>query len=289
MPMRRRPRGFSLIEFLVAVGIIGIFLAILIPYLLRTRELSRRTECEAHLGQIGEELWQYAKDQGPNSPLPETIYDPQVKPAGYNCFTGADDPHPFAKDTTVKPNDITASLWLLVRCGYIKDPAVFICPSTSDEADHLPSGASHRSNFASSKNLSYSYACPFTDAFDFAFSTDMLPGEFALLADKNPGFDCDGTRVLGPQYDDPPFVLAKGNSLNHGQAGQNVLYGDGHVEFQPTPFVGVGGDNIYTAVAPHRLRGEHPVLNIPGYFGTEIGPAYNYDSYLVPTARDVAP
>jgi prepilin-type N-terminal cleavage/methylation domain-containing protein/prepilin-type processing-associated H-X9-DG protein len=286
-----RPRGFTLIEFLVAVGISGIFLAILVPYLLRAREVSRRTECAAHIAQIGAALWQYAKDQGPNSPLPETPYDPVRKPTGYNCFTGAQDMHPFARDSGVKPNDITASLWLLVRCGYI-DPAVFVCPSTSDQPDSIPPGPGgglRRSNFAASKNLSYSYACPFTDAFDFEFSTDRLPGEFALLADKNPGFDCDGLRVLGPQHDSPPFELAKGNSLNHGQAGQNVLYGDGHVEFEPSPFVGVGGDNIYTAVADHRLRGEHPALDIPGYFGTDIGPAYNYDSYLVPTARDVTP
>jgi prepilin-type N-terminal cleavage/methylation domain-containing protein/prepilin-type processing-associated H-X9-DG protein len=282
--------GFTLIEFLVAVGIVGIFLAILIPYFLRAREINRRTECEAHMGQIAEALWQYAKDQGPNSPLPETIYDPLRQPAGYTCFTGPDESHPFAKDTTVKPNDVTASLWLLVRGGYIKDTSVFICPSTDDRPDVLSPGAAvHRGNFRSPNNLSFSYACPFTDAYDFAFSTDRLPGGFALLADKNPGFQTDGTKVLGPRRDAPPFELATGNSPNHGQAGQNVLYADGHVEFQPTPYAGVGGDNIYTAVAPHRLRGEHPLLDIPGFIGPDIGPAYSYDSYLVPTAQDKAP
>jgi prepilin-type N-terminal cleavage/methylation domain-containing protein/prepilin-type processing-associated H-X9-DG protein len=287
---RRSLHGFSLIEFLVAIGILGIFLAILIPYFLHARELNRRTECEARLGQIADALWQYAKDQGPNSPLPETLYDPQRKPDGYTCFTGPDESHPFTKDSAVKPNDITASLWLLVRCGYVKDLSVFICPSTDDHPDTLPpGGATKRGNFRSPSNLSFSYACPFTDAFDFAFTTDRLPAEFAILADKNPGFATDGTKVLGPDRDSPPFELAKGNSPNHGQAGQNVLYADGHVEFQPTPFAGVGGDNIYTAIAPHRLRGEHPQLDIPGYIGQDIGPAYNYDSYLVPTAQDQAP
>jgi prepilin-type N-terminal cleavage/methylation domain-containing protein/prepilin-type processing-associated H-X9-DG protein len=282
--------GFTLIEFLVAVGIVGIFFAILIPYFLRAREMNRRAECAARMGQIADALWQYAKDQGPNSPLPQAVYDPQRKPAGYTCFTGPDEAHPFARDSAVKPDDITASLFLLVRSGYIKDPAVFICPSTDDRPDTLqPGGAAHRGNFRSPNNLSFSYACPFTDAYDFAFSTDRLPGGFALLADKNPGFLCDGTKVLGPTRDAPPFQLAKGNSPNHGQAGQNVLYADGHVEFQPSPYVGVGSDNIYTADAPHRLRAEHPPLDTPGYIGQDIGPAYSYDSYLVPTAQDQAP
>lgn len=283
----RRHNAFTVIELLVAIGIIGILSAILIPYLLHARETARRTECASQLGQIGLALSQYAKDQGNNSPLPETPYDAVHKPTGYAAFTGPDDPHPFAKDSAVKPNDITASLWLLVRCGYVKDLSVFICPSTDDEPDRLPpGGALLRGNFRSPKNLSYSYASPFTDAFDFAFSSDRLPHDFAVLADKNPGYDCDGDRVLGPARDAPPFELAKGNSLNHGGGGQNVLHPAGDVSFEETPYCGVSHDNIYTTVADHRLREEHPSLDAPGFLGPDIGPAYKYDSYLVPTARD---
>lgn len=292
-PRRHRFRfGFTLIEFLVAVGIFGILVAILIPYVLNAREMSRRTECRGRLGQIGIALAQYARDQGPNAPLPQTVYDPVHHPAGYVAYTGPDEPHPFAKNSAVKPNDITASLWLLVRCGYVKDTAVFICPSTDDQPDVLPAGpdaAQRRGNFRSPRNLSYSYASPFTDALDFAFSNDRLPHEFAVLADKNPGFDCDGDKVLGPRRDAPPFRLAKGNSPNHGGAGQNVLHPSGDVSFETTPYCGVSQDNIYTAVAPHRLHAEHPPLDEPGYLGHDIGAAYNYDSYLVPTARDTAP
>jgi type II secretory pathway pseudopilin PulG len=282
--------AFTVIELLVAIGIIAILFAILIPYVLRSREMSRRTECASRLGQIGVALSQYAKDQGPDSPLPETPYDSVHKPMGYVAFTGPDDPRPFAKDSAVKPNDITASLWLLVRCGYVKDTSLFICPSTSDVPDSLPSGgAMMRGNFRSPKNLSYSYASPFTDAYDFAFSSDRLPHDFAVLADKNPGYARDGDRVLGPARAAPPFELATGNSPNHGSAGQNVLHPAGDVSFEDTPYCGVSRDNIYTAIAPHRLREEHPVLDDPGYQGTDIGPAYNYDSYLVPTAQDGNP
>jgi prepilin-type processing-associated H-X9-DG protein len=37
-----------------------------------------------------------------------------------------------------------------------------------------------------------------------------------------------------------------GNSANQGRDGQNVLYGDGHVEWTSNPFVGAQRDNIYT-------------------------------------------
>jgi len=41
--------------------------------------------------------------------------------------------------------------------------------------------------------------------------------------------------------------MKRGNSNNHDEDGQNVLYGDGHVEWQQNPFVGPNRDNIYTA------------------------------------------
>jgi prepilin-type processing-associated H-X9-DG protein len=51
--------------------------------------------------------------------------------------------------------------------------------------------------------------------------------------------------------------MANANSNNHNGDGQNVLYADGHVEFQNTPFAGMQRgtgtkgwrDNIYTGVA----------------------------------------
>lgn len=281
--------AFTFIEFLVAIGLVVILVGILIPYLLTAREMSRRAECRARLGQIGFALVQYANDNGSKFPLPQTVYDSVHKPMGYTAFTGPDDAHPFAKDSAVQPNDVTASLWLLVRGGYVKDLSVFICPSTSDEADRLDTvagAAQRRGNFRYANNLSYSYASPFTDAYDFAFTTDRLPHEFAILADKNPGFQCDEERVVAPTVDAPPFELAKGNSANHQHAGQNVLYPAGNVSFESTPYCGVSHDNIYTALAPHRLTATHPPLDGTGYLGHDIGAAYQYDSYLVPTAQD---
>jgi hypothetical protein len=276
----------------VAVGIIAIIFAIFIPYFVRAREMSERTRCVDHLHQIGMALSQYAKDNGSQFHLPEVVYSATTRPMGYSAFTGPDDGNPFAGHSAVEPNDVTASLWLLVRDGYIKDLSVFICPSTADEADHLtdafghPVSADQRGNFRSPKNLSYSYASPFTNAYQFLFTFDDLPAKFAILADKNPGFATSDTTVTGPAHDAPPFELAQANSFNHQRAGQFVLFAAGDVSFESSPYCGVSNDNIFTALAPQPLQGSHPALDGPGYFGTTIGPAYKYDSYLVPSAMD---
>ena len=41
--------------------------------------------------------------------------------------------------------------------------------------------------------------------------------------------------------------MKQGNSNNHDEDGQNVLFGDGYVEFVQSPFVGVNKDNIFTS------------------------------------------
>ena len=285
--MNRRAGAFTLIEFLVAVGIVAIVAAILLPYLEMKREDALRTECADHLRQLGAAFLAYGEANQANfmRPLPQSPYDSAHKPQGYTAFTGA--------DGDVKPNDITASLWLLVRGGYVKDLSTFICPSTADQPDTITDAAGRpvalfsRWNFRSPRNLSYSYDSPFTDVLKHAFSSDQLPEECAVLADRNPGFDHDGDRVIGPARDAQPFDLARGNSPNHQQAGENILHPSGDVSFEWTPYCGFASDNIYTAVAPRpAVTTTRPAADNPGYIGRDLGPAYINDSYLVPTAQD---
>jgi prepilin-type processing-associated H-X9-DG protein len=308
LPICRAPRhhrgGFTLAELLALVAIVALLAAIFIPYFLALGESNRRTICADNLRQLFGSLTQYAKLNG--TYFPRVVYDPEKNRNGYTAFTGPDDADPFAlgqagpptsRPTTkaaaeqVQPSDVTASLWLLVREDYITDLSVFICPSTTATPDTLtdswgrPVAATHRSNFRHSSNLSYSYADPFSGYADYKLDFDQ-PGGFALLADRNPG-----TSAAVPAHDAPRLQLAVGNSLNHQRAGQNVLYADGSVSFEVTPYCGVGpsedGDNIFTTLSPTPLAsGDSPFWAGNGYCGRQFGPSYQYDSYLVPTYQD---
>src|SRR6185369_15490313 len=99
------------------------------------------------------------------------------------------------------------------------------------------------------KNLGYSFAnmYPSDSAVQKGYKwTSKMPAEFALAADINPGVKPPRYDVTAVKPDSPASIRAKGNSGNHEQEGQNVLYSDGHVTYQLTPLCGVSGDNIYT-------------------------------------------
>jgi len=79
-----------------------------------------------------------------------------------------------------------------------------------------------------------------------------------------------------------------GNSNNHKKDGQNVLYGDGHVEFQSSPYSGsfrddVGfRDNIFTADNARGASGSG-VSHDKGFVSTTAFPQDQFDSVLLPT------
>src|SRR4051794_22687226 len=215
-------RAFTAIELLVVIVIILILLSIFVPYALKVRETSRRTQCRENLHQILLALQAYARDNG--SMFPRVVHDPAI--AGYTAFTGADDANPFAPNSAVQPNDVTASLWLLVRGGDITHPRVFVCPST-DDIPHARERMRERSTFRSPRNLSYSYACPFSPVPGYKV-TDTMVRDFAILADANPGGPSGAAR---PPFGSAQSDMARINSANHGRAGQNVMYAYGYVDF----------------------------------------------------------
>jgi hypothetical protein len=123
---------------------------------------------------------------------------------------------------------------------------------------------------------------------------DTRKGDFALLADKSPGIGRPGGKdgITGASWDAATIDRSRANSRNHGRAGQNVLYADGSVNFERTVYCGVGkatakaGDNIYTALSPTPLIDRQLPAYNTGFWAHDVGPAWEGDSYLVPTAGE---
>jgi prepilin-type N-terminal cleavage/methylation domain-containing protein len=305
-------RGFTFVELLVAVVILGLILASVVPFIMANREMSRRIECVSRLTAIHFAMSQYRQDfvaPSSASSYPRTKHDPSK--TAWTAYTGADDSNPFAPDSKVEANDVTASLWLLVRIGYLPDTSVFVCPSSDRRADLLTNAIgqrvepSMRGNFRSGRNLAYSILSPFNTNANATW-TDTLPSSTALLADMSPGIEGEGDDVTKPLSTDPPEVQRLANSNNHAKVGQNVLYPGGNVDFVSHAFVGVSyvaphsidqqtrkpipprmGDNIYTSLVPRPNIPDGPTLSSgPGAFGRDVGPSWNYDSYLVPSDDD---
>ena len=298
-------RAFTLLELLVVLVVVLLLAATVVPYAASLREDGRRVACRANLERVRDGLRLYADEN--RSVYPRVTFEPtagdgeggEAPRVGWAAFTGPDDGDPFSPAggavPQVAPNDVTASLWLLVRGGQAR-PAAFVCPGGGGTPDPMTDAAgdpvdpARRGNFRSRANLSYSYADPFGLAPGYGL-TDTLPSEFAVLADANPGPPQGGW----PAFDAAPLDLAAANSPHHGRAGQNVLYPAGDVYFKASPYVGVNqtkpagtrpladGDNVYTALRPAPLYApETPDLNAPGVYATDAGPAHAADSFLVP-------
>lgn len=293
--MSRRPRGFTFPELLAVLCIVVLLLATFVPYALSLRETANRARCTDNLRGIWIALSAYAGKN--NFAYPRTRFDPALGNR-WTAFTGPDASDPFAADSAVRPNDVSASFWMLVR-EELAQPFRFVCPSSDGTPDPLldangrPTTGRQRGNFRGPNHLTYAFASPFSAVPDYALN-DTLPANFVVVADQGPSVESLAPGGA-PTADAPPRTLAMGNSVNHRRAGQNVLYPAGNVTFESTPFCGVGrerdrektpvsGDNIYTALAHAPLVDAHPPHSGPGYAGPTVGPSYRYDSYLVPGA-----
>jgi prepilin-type N-terminal cleavage/methylation domain-containing protein len=89
---RRKPGGFTLIEVLVVVAIIGLLVAVLLPSLSRAREQARVAVCRSNLRTLGQSLVMYAdanRDKLPNANLPGTdVTDPASEQANTIVMMG---------------------------------------------------------------------------------------------------------------------------------------------------------------------------------------------------------
>lgn len=244
---------------MVTIGIIALLISLLLPMAARMHDQANRLKCMNNLRQIGLAMTAYSMSE-PDGGYPRAIFKPTMKQLllgneGYGL------PNTFGSSGYVGENNVPASLFLLLKTQSLS-PALFICPSTDGVPGFVNTKLEPRnsSNWEQiPQNLSYSLAAPFPSApaasSGFMWS-NLIRSDFVLAGDINPGTR-GGTNppnnVVAPAHTAGSRQMAAANSNNHQNKGQNVLYADGHVDFQTTPYCGAVHpttgipDNIYTA------------------------------------------
>jgi prepilin-type processing-associated H-X9-DG protein len=213
-------------DLVVAASLLLMALGIGLPALLRLHESSgwpARVECKNNLRIFSEALHAYHNQHGR---YPSVVEERPRDAAGM-----------------VAP--------ILVSAGVLREPASvrcpgngpgFPCPLTLEQLHALSLDEFTRQ----SGNLipSYAYSLGHRDD-DGNFFGPVVPegqqeADFPLLADA------------------PPMAGGPGNSVNHGGAGQNVLFADGHVTFMTVRNIGFNKDDIYTNNANKVAAGLDP-------------------------------
>jgi type II secretory pathway pseudopilin PulG len=240
----RSSRGFTILELLVSIGIMMMLMGILLPALERVRHQAYIDKCASNLRQIGQAMAIYSGEN--RGAYPRTRY---VADAPLQKGTGAASPDPFGPGGP-GPNDETAPAFLLLVAERLP-PELFDCPY-DDENDFVPDrlAGPGRSNFTDyRKNLGYSFANPYPSsaAVQAGYQFKNVHGpDFALASDINPGTNpVTGSDVTSVTTSSGANAISRALSRNHERDGMNVLYSDGRVEWQRTPFCGPRGDNIF--------------------------------------------
>ncbi len=309
-------RGFTLVELLVVIAIIALLMGILMPALARVRQLAFRLTCGTNLAGLGKAMMLYANDYEDELPkaggrtnqwqskLPNWLASSRTSAYGMTTTDAA------AGITTLSSN-----LYLLVKHAECT-PKMFVCKGESDTREFslkqftgIPQtitdiqgcwdfgpGATRTGDTGNEtyRFSSYSYHMPFGA---YALTTSAEAG-MAVAADRNPWmpatYDAQALSTRWSQFkpDDRNYPSqgtsdqAKlGNSDAHQGDGQNVLYIDGHVDFEKRAFVGVNQDNIYTYYTSANVQtNPYSVMygaGLPKPYSTTPDPGSKSDAYLV--------
>jgi len=99
MPARqlRSPRGFTLIELMVVIAIIGVLIGLLVPVTMMVRSRSRRLKCRNNMRQLHQQLMIYRDDN--------TYTDADYFPYRLTFFSRSDLGYDLNPDLYICPND----------------------------------------------------------------------------------------------------------------------------------------------------------------------------------------
>lgn len=133
-----RPRGFTLVELLVAIAILGLLVALLLPAVQAARESARRTSCVNNLKQIGLAMLQF-DDRNKQLPSAEMLKPGTSKGNGGSAFIPL---LPYLEEQSLfEQFDPQQNVTATVNSQVVATPLnVFRCPSMVANYGDPPDG-----------------------------------------------------------------------------------------------------------------------------------------------------
>lgn len=158
----RRPlnEGYTLMELIVTIAVIGALMVLLVPTLSSARERSRRVTCLSHMRQLGLAMTLYSAESG--TILPPYLYESQ--PLGDGQYALA-----------------IKSGWSLANVGTSATLNNFVCPS-----DRNPSEIQTTDANGQPITIAASYSYNFMPLITGSRAVTLHPGKIALLFDGKP-------------------------------------------------------------------------------------------------------
>ena len=251
-----REKGFTLVELLVVIAIIALLMGILMPALARVRQIAYRLHCGTNLSGIGKAMLIYSNDF--DDELPQAGLKDSVWTATIPNWRNVSQTEAFSSSRGSAAS-ITSSFFLLIKYAEVT-PKSFLCKGDSkikrfrlSETDLANTGAELIDCWdfgpTPQAHCSYSYHSTFGTV---GLTSSSNPG-MAMAADPNPWLNSPAFKArpntpdwceFDPGGEKPKIKL--GNARTHQEDGQNVVYVDGHVDFEKSSACGVNGDNVFT-------------------------------------------
>ena len=214
-------------ETAVVAAAILFVAGVLIPTLSTARQKYQRQGCKTQMGSVFQGLSNYISDYDGQTPAVASI-------------AGA----PWWKlgDQGRENQSNTRNVYLLPKYDYV-DIENFVCPACKGEVPLKLNNSQIKrlKDFLSRRYVTYSFQINCR-----RIASGKLLCRKVIMADMNPLFENlpeDFSKEFRLQLDKTLLTL---NSMNHNRRGQNVLFGDGRVEFIKKRFIGITRDDIYT-------------------------------------------